>query len=108
MYQTITESDFINAFQSIRPENFSVPALRELFRYLEELEDSIGEQTELDPIAICCDWAEYTENELVREYPDYVDVDDDGDNDISALEDETLVIVVEHLEGEPTYLVLSF
>ena len=108
MYQTVTESDFVRAFQSIRPENFSVPALRELFRYLEELENMIGEQTELDPIAICCDWAEYTEEELFREYPDYVEYSEEGNVVTDDLDSETLVIGVSHYEGRDTYLVLSF
>ena len=56
---TLTESEFINRFLAIRPENFSREALREIFHWIEQLESDIGEETEFDPIAICCDWTEY-------------------------------------------------
>jgi len=104
MYQTVNESAFIEAFESIRPENFSRPALRELFSYYENLEDNLGEEIELDPIAICCDWTEYTEDELLSEYSECVD----EEFDVSDLADETTVIVVDHFEEADTYLVLSF
>ena len=74
MYQTINQYDFIRAFEDIRPENFSRRALQELFAHLEELELDLGEQVELDPIALCCNWAEYTEEELLQEYGDQADL----------------------------------
>lgn len=52
---TLTESEFINRFLAIRPENFSREALKELFHWYESLE----EEVEFDPIGICCDWTEY-------------------------------------------------
>jgi hypothetical protein len=56
---TLNESEFVNRFLAIRPENFSREALRVLFAHLEELERDCGEEVEFDPIGICCDWAEY-------------------------------------------------
>lgn len=56
---TLNESEFINRFMAIRPENFSREGLAALFAHLEELEDDLGEETEFDPIAICCDWSEH-------------------------------------------------
>ena len=87
MYQTVTESTFISAFRSIRPENFSLPALGELFQHLEELEDDLDEQMELAPIAICCDWAEYTAAELLREYGDQSYDPEDALEEISDADD---------------------
>ena len=75
MYQTINQYDFIRAFEDIRPENFSRRALQELFAHLEELEQDLGEQVELDPIALCCDWAELNEEDLLREYGQHADLD---------------------------------
>ena len=59
MKETVTESRFIQAFLATRPEQFSRPALVALFDYLDQLEQDLGEETEFDPIALCCDWTEY-------------------------------------------------
>ena len=75
MYQTVNQYDFIRAFESIRPENFSRRALQELFQHLEELERDLGEEMELDPIAICCDWSELSEEDLLREDGQHADLD---------------------------------
>ena len=56
---TLNEYQFVEKFTAIRPTQFSVEALRALFAHLEELERDLGEETEFDPIAICCDWSEY-------------------------------------------------
>ena len=107
MYQTVTETAFIRTFQEIRPENFSIPALRMLFDYLEAWEDDVGEDIELDPIAICCDWAEYTAAELLREYGDANDDPDDAVEQIieDIREEGGDVLEVRHAEDEDTYLI---
>jgi hypothetical protein len=56
MKQTITKSDFRDAFKEMgRESNFSYDGLGALFDYLEEMD----ENAELDVIAICCDFSEY-------------------------------------------------
>lgn len=103
MIQTITRSTFIDAFKTSneRKEQFSYNALVALFNYYEELEDSMGEQMELDVVAICCEWTEY---ETVREaYENYQDDyselwDDEQDRIDEALEylrDRTQVILID-------------
>jgi hypothetical protein len=47
---------FISNFLAVR-SNFSREALTLLFEYYE----SIGEPIEFDPIAMCCDWSEYSD-----------------------------------------------
>lgn len=59
MKETVTESRFLQAFKTLRPDNFSRPALVALFDYLDKLEQDLGEEQELDVIAICSDWTEY-------------------------------------------------
>lgn len=59
MKETVNESRFIQAFQALRPDNFSRKALVALFAYLDQLEQDLGEEQELDVIAICCEWTEY-------------------------------------------------
>lgn len=56
---TLTESEFINRFLAIRPENFSREALKELFHWYEERERDEGVELEFDPIDVCCNWTEY-------------------------------------------------
>ena len=50
--------------------NFTYEGLGDLFNYLEELEDSIGEQIKFDPIALAC---EFTEWESLDEYNEQMD-----------------------------------
>ena len=55
MRMTLTAYGFVNEMMRIRPDNFSRPGLFELFDYLNEVDENM----EFDPIAICCDFAEY-------------------------------------------------
>jgi hypothetical protein len=89
MKQTIDLYQFRNAFQSVRPENFSYEGLEALFNWLEELEEAGEQETELDVIAICC---EFTEYENLKEFQDNY-----GDDypDIEAIQDKTSVIMVD-------------
>jgi hypothetical protein len=69
MIAQITKSEFIQEFQSIRPENFSYDGLSVLFEYFEEFEYDTGENVSFDPIAICCEFSEYDSPlEAAREY----------------------------------------
>jgi len=62
MKKTISEYDFTQAFTDMnRSNNFSYEGLKALFNYFEEL----GEEIELDVIAICCEYTEYSD---VREF----------------------------------------
>lgn len=58
MKQTVNLYEFREAFRAIRPDNFSYEGLDILFEYLEQLGEDIGEEIELDVIAICCDYSE--------------------------------------------------
>jgi len=107
---TVTESMFKDHFKACgRGDQFSYAALGSLFEYYDEMESDMGEEMELDPVAICCDWSEYaTASEAAREMSDWEPDPDaeDGDNETAALEhlrDNTTVI-----ETGESYLVLSF
>jgi hypothetical protein len=78
MYQTITFSDFCDAFRSHGRENqFSYDGLRVIFDYLEGLEDDLGEPIEFDVIAICCEFSEDNFAEIAENYDiDLTDCDD--------------------------------
>jgi hypothetical protein len=67
MKQTINFYDFQQAFNSVRPDNFSYNGLKAMFEFFEQLDDDCGTETELDVIAICCDFTEY---ETLKEFQD--------------------------------------
>tara|TARA_R110000787_G_scaffold254490_1_gene359785 strand:+ start:654 stop:950 length:297 start_codon:yes stop_codon:yes gene_type:complete len=59
MKQTINENQFIDAFEKLRPNNFTYEGLSSLYNYLEEFENDTDKEVELDVIAICCDYTQY-------------------------------------------------
>ena len=60
MKQTITEYQFVDSFRHAgRESQFSVNARRALFAHFEQFEEDTDTEIELDPIAVCCEWAEY-------------------------------------------------
>jgi hypothetical protein len=74
LYQEINQADFISAFKSIRPENFSYEGLKALFNYLEGESEDCDSNIELDVIAICCEYSEYKNFlEIKKEYPQVED-----------------------------------
>ena len=73
--QTVNEYEFRRAFETIRPDNFTYEGLGALYEYLEELSEGTGEDIELDVIAICCDYTEYSEDEAREEFDIDVDVE---------------------------------
>ena len=72
IYQEINQADFISAFKSIRPDNFSYEGLKALYGYFEELSED--QNIELDVIAICCEYSEYENfKEIKKDYPQVED-----------------------------------
>ena len=60
MKKTINFYDFSDAFRKAgRNDQFTYEGQRALFDYLEEYEESTGEEVELDVVALCCEYAEY-------------------------------------------------
>ena len=55
----VTEYSFIEAFRG-RQDQFTRPALEALFAYFEQVEEDTDTEITLDPITICCQWAEYS------------------------------------------------
>jgi hypothetical protein len=79
MKTTVNLDQFRQAFvYAGRGNNFTYNGLRILFDYFEQLEQDIGEEIELDVIALCCDFAEGTPEEIAKENDiDLSDCDDD-------------------------------
>ena len=93
MIKTLSIYDFRDAFKAAgRGEHFSHDGLEVIFDSIESYEQDSGEQIELDVIALCCEWAEDTVENIIRNYSiDCDDVDDDAIQNyvIEYLEDNT-------------------
>ena len=95
MKQTVSKSDFRDAFQKCgRGEQFSYDALGVIFDYLEEMEEG-GTELELDPIAICCDFAEYKNiKEFQADYSTDYETIEDIRNETTVLEIDIYSFVI--------------
>lgn len=90
MKTTVTLFDFRDAFRQCgRQDQFSYEALGLLFDYFEALEDSLGQEIELDPIAICCEYSEESPADIAQHHGEV----DCTDRDVTDwLTDRTSVI----------------
>jgi hypothetical protein len=96
MKTTVYFSEFRDYFHEIRPDNFSYQALRILFDYLEEFEESTGEEVEFDVIALCCDFSEDSFENIADLYG--IELDPETD------EDEQKQQVIDFLQSEGAYV----
>ena len=99
MKTTISQSDFLNAFQTIRPDNFSHAGLCALFDYFEDVEAETSQEIELDVIAICCEYSEYENLAAFQEAysEDYQTIED--------IERETTVLSIPNTQG---FIIVAF
>jgi len=83
---TLHEAQFVDEFQKIRKENFSIFGLRALFQYLDGLSDDTGENIEFDPIAFCCEFSEYNLEDFNNGYEEeYASIDELQENEERVL-----------------------
>ena len=75
MKTTVYFSEFCDYFRKIRPDNFSSQGLRVLYDYLEEIDNSCGEESELDVIGLCCDFAESDWQTFAADYDSSIELD---------------------------------
>jgi len=106
MYSYVTFSDFVDTFRAMGrlrtrdggEGNFTYDALRALFDYLEELEYDIGEDMQLDPIALCCQFSQYEDaadavHAVDRDvYREVMENNDPEESLLDWLRDQTTVI----------------
>ena len=96
MKQSINEYQFRDAFHKMgRGEQFSYDGLTALYDYLEQLGDDIGEEIELDVIALCCEYAEYDSlAEFQEDYgEDYQTIGDiESDTNVIMIDDDSFII----------------
>ena len=100
MKTTVTLHDFRDAFNdSGRGTQFSYNGLEALFDFIEEMDEGSGTETELDVIALCCDFSEHDSalacvTDLGYDFTPEED-DDEEEQEEAALEylrDNTLVL----------------
>jgi hypothetical protein len=91
MKTNVSMYDFERAFAECRPDSFSYEGLKAMFEWFEQLEDDMGEEIELDVIAICC---EYTEYENLAEFQDNYGSEDYPD--MESIQESTMVIQSDH------------
>lgn len=98
MKQSVNFNDFVDAFHAFdRYDQFGYSALRVIFDYLEEYEDSCGVEVELDVIAICCDYTVQGHTGIAQDYSiDLSDAEGDSDEEeqivLDYLNDHTMVL----------------
>jgi hypothetical protein len=100
MKQHISLYNFRGAFMAsdTYKNNFSYEALGALYDYLTELEDCIGEESDFDMVAICCDYSEYYDwADFRNNYSAFVE--SELIRNIDDLRDFTTVIPVEGTTG---------
>jgi hypothetical protein len=97
MKQTINFSDFVDAFRAYdRYDQFGYQALMVIFEYLEEMEESTGQELELDVVAICCEYATDNWMDLAANYSIEIDENENEDEQkqqvIDYLNENTVVL----------------
>ena len=68
MINTLSTNQAVTELMADEYANWSYEGATALVEWLEELEDSSGEPIEFDPVALRCEFSEYTATDLVEEY----------------------------------------
>lgn len=97
MIMTVSYDEFKATFIGLRPDNFSYEALELLFDFFEQLEDDLGEQIELDVIAICCEYCE----ESIKDYISNYSLQDETEG---LEDDELLEFIRGHLHNSSDFI----
>ena len=87
MYQTLSTSEAVDILRADQYAGWSVAGARALVEYLEELEAETGERIEIDPVAVRCDYSEYSS---AREAAEDHGWDGTTDDDEDAAEEAAL------------------
>lgn len=92
IYQQVNFSQFCDSFSDTYKDNFSYKGKRALYDYLDMLSEDIGDNIELDTVALCCEYTQYDDfEELQGVYPDIESMEE--------LEERTTVIYISDSEA---------
>ena len=102
MKETLTTSNASHILYADTNAGWSWDGAKALVEYLEQLEEDMGEEIEMDFIAIRCEYTEYsTAQEVLENYAPDFEYDEDDD------EDEKETAAVEWLQDRTTVIVFS-
>lgn len=105
MKKTLTHYEAANEIYEVYDHQFSYAAAHALAEYYEDLEDEMGEEIEIDPVAIACDWTEYADKkELLDAYGYRIDADDDTNG---LDEEDKLEALLDDLRDNTTIIEFS-
>lgn len=102
MKTNVSKSDFRDAFKRMgRENNFGYDGLGALYDFIEELYSGTGTESELDVIALCCEFNEYENiDEFWQDYNDK-----DTYETIEDIENHTSVI---RIDGSDSFIIQAF
>jgi hypothetical protein len=107
MKQSVNFTAFVDAFHAHqRYDQFGYEALQVIFDYLEEYEDSTGEEIELDVIAICCDYSVDTPLSIAETYGIEIDTNENDDEIAQQVKDfleSATIMLGETNDGQIVY-----
>lgn len=110
MKTTVYRSEFHDYFTTsdTYKNNFSYEGREILFNWIEELDSDTGEETELDIVALCCDFAESNIEELIFDYGYLMDPEAIKDSEYirEFLQDNTM-LCGQYDQGEDTFFVYA-
>jgi len=101
---TTQAADMLMKFEAFGTGSDAYSLCYTMAQYLEEYEESTGEELELDPVAIRCEYRVTTLDEAVSDYQIPPHLDDDGEV-LEWLQDRTEVI---ETDIENTYIIQEF
>lgn len=99
-----SDSELYHDLKAMGRDNFSYEGAKALMEHLQAWAGEYGTNIEYDPVALCCDFAEYTEDELISEYGYLLD---DENPEIGDLV-ETLGYETQVIEFPGGYIVQAF
>ena len=91
MKKSVSITDFMDAFEKMRPSNFTYKGVECLYNYLIDYEQDTDTEIELDVIALCCDYSEYKNLDEYRK--SYSSI-----NSIKDIQDATIYIPIPNRE----------
>lgn len=108
IYQELTKHTFAYELSKDKSNGFSYEGAELLFNYLE----GFGEDIEFDPVALRCEYSEYTKEELIENYSYSAEVegeDLDENDEWEIVKDyiENNTVLLED-ESEDVYIILDF
>jgi len=114
--ETLSFWQFRDALKRDEYNNYSNEAIEALFDYLESLSEDIGENFEMDVVAIRCEWSEYHVQDLWDEYSNVFeehdlkesDDADDYDKQLEILSEYTTILDYRRAEHIGNVLVQAF